>query len=330
MLNVFLTVDTEVWPFSPGWPVKRLSADKLDFSAEVEGYILGRTSRGNVGLPYQIEVLRRSGLKATYFVEALFAGRAGEQHLCEIVRVLQEGGQDVQLHVHTEWLGELSHEKLPSNFRQHIRQFSEFDQTRIIARGINNLRDAGATNVCAFRAGNFGANFDTLRALANNGIHIDSSYNSCFLDAECQMRTVESMLQPRTIHGVCVFPVTTFVDFPGHERPAQLCACSFQELTKALLQAWRNKQYSFVIVWHPFELMKDVRNPAKRRPDLINVRRFERLCEFLSNNRDKFRSSTFSDVDILKVPVLENIARIRSPLRYTAWRYAEQIASRLL
>ena len=51
-------------------------------------------------------------------------------------------------------------------------------------------------------------------------------------------------------------------DYPGHVRPAQLGACSFQELKAALLQAWRAGWYSFVIVWHGFELTAQVREPA--------------------------------------------------------------------
>lgn len=36
MLNVFLTVDTEIWPFVAGWPVNALPPSKSDFSAEIE------------------------------------------------------------------------------------------------------------------------------------------------------------------------------------------------------------------------------------------------------------------------------------------------------
>ena len=330
MLNVFLTVDTEIWPYAPGWPVNALPADKADFSQEVDAYIFGKTSRGEFGLPFQMDVLNRHGLKAVYFVEALFASVVGLETLARIVGLIRDRGHEVQLHIHTEWLREIARPDLPAQFRQHIRQFPADEQARIIAHGIANLRAAGASKVCAFRAGNFGANFDTLRALTSNGMLYDTSHNACFLDAECQMRTDEPLLQQRMIDGVYEFPVSTFSDYPGHVRPAQLCACSFQELESALLQAWRAGWYSFVIVWHGFELIRNVREPGRRRPDWINIRRFERLCGFLAANRDKFRTAVFSEIDARTIPSAGMVHRIKSPLRNTAWRFAEQIASRLL
>jgi hypothetical protein len=39
-----------------------------------------------------------------------------------------------------------------------------------------NLSEAGALNVGAFRADNYAANFDTLRAFAQHRIQLDSSY----------------------------------------------------------------------------------------------------------------------------------------------------------
>ena len=50
MLNVFITVDVEVW--CDGW-------DQLDakFSDAFQRYIYGRTAHGNYGLPYQLQLL---------------------------------------------------------------------------------------------------------------------------------------------------------------------------------------------------------------------------------------------------------------------------------
>ena len=329
MLNVFLTVDTEVWPFATDWPGNSLPHSK-DFSAEIAGYIHGETDSGDYGVPFQMEILNRNKLKATYFVEALLAGRVGVGPLRDIVGQVQAGGHDVQLHVHTEWLRELADPDLPAEFRQNMRQFSEDDQTRIISRGIANLRQAGAHNVCAFRAGNYGANFETLRALKRNGIVFDTSHNACFLDAECQLRTDELLLQPTMIDGVYEFPVSVFSDYPGHLRPAQLGACSFQELKAALLQAWTAGWYSFVIVWHGFELLRRVTEPGRRTPDWITIRRFERLCAFLDTNRDKFRTAVFSEIDAKTIPPAGIAVALKSPLRLTAWRMAEQLASRLI
>jgi hypothetical protein len=143
-MRVFLTVDTEIWPFASGWPVRPLLPEKRDFCAEVRGYIYGDTTAGSFGIPYQLELLSRYGLKASYFVEPLFSERAGSSKLREIVDLIQEGRQEVQLHLHTEWIGELANPRLPARFRQHVREFEPDEQFAILREALALLRGAGA------------------------------------------------------------------------------------------------------------------------------------------------------------------------------------------
>jgi peptidoglycan/xylan/chitin deacetylase (PgdA/CDA1 family) len=328
VLNVFLTVDTELWPLAPDWP--RVALPSSDLAAEFDGYIRGRTASGDFGLPYQIDALNRHGLGATFFVETLFAGKAGMEPLTEIVNMVQDGGHDVQLHLHTEWMAEFSSPDLPQPVHQLLRLYTEDEQTRIVAKGLADLRQAGARTVCAFRAGNFAANFATLRALARNGLLYDSSHNSCFFDSTCHLLTEKPMLQPQMIEGVLEFPVSTFSDYPGHTRPAQLCACSAREMQIALLRAWEAGWSSFVILWHSHELLSNVRSPGRRKPARIQLARFERLCAFLAGHPDKFRISTFSGLDHGRLELAGNDGPIASPAQHAAWRVVEQIASRLL
>ena len=116
MLNVFLTIDTEIWPHSPGWPVKPLPSDKCDFTEEIAAYIYGTTPKGDFGLPYQTRQFKEHGLKANYFVETLFSERSGDSTLTDVVNLIQNHGHEVQLHLHTEWLSEISDRNIPAQF----------------------------------------------------------------------------------------------------------------------------------------------------------------------------------------------------------------------
>jgi len=329
-MDVFLTVDTEVWPIADGWPSKPLPADRADFTQELRGYIYGDTPAGQFGLPYQVQLLARHGLQATYFVEPLFAERAGRSHLREIVDLIQARGQEVQLHIHTEWLGELRDALLPSAFRQHIRQFDENEQAAIIARALDLLRISGAKDLCAFRAGNYGASLATLRALSRCGLRFDSSYNAAFLGSSCDMPTAHMVLQPRAMEGIVEYPVTVFSDPIGRLRHAQLCACSFGEIKEALNKGFQAGWDCFVIVLHSFELVRNVRDPARRKPNWVTVRRFDKLCEFLANNRDRFSTRVFSDLPANRTPPATVNVPQRVSVRNTVWRLAEQATSRWL
>ncbi len=334
-LNVFITVDTEVWPCTPNWR-------ETGLSQEMDRLIYGTTREGEYGLPFQIDRLNKYGLKAVFFVESLFACAVGLDPLNKIVKMIQNGGQEVQLHIHTEWLARMTQSILPGKTGQHLKDFSLEDQALLIEQGLQNLQACGVQNLCAFRAGNYGANLDTLHALAQNGILYDASHNTCYLDSHCDIQTPDLLLQPQKINGVYEFPISFIRDYPGHYRHMQLCACSWLELKNALLEAWKQGWYSFVLVLHSFELVKSksryefelakprIRYEEKLSVDRIVTERFERLCRFLTDNRDKFRTAVFSEIAPDMIPPALPSRPLRSRIYYTGLRYIEQLRSRLL
>ncbi len=322
MLEVLITVDTEAWPTGPdlSWP---------SFLEDVRQDIYGVTPQGEFGIRFQIDLLNGYGLKASFLVESLFAEVIGQGPLREVVEVIQEGGHEVQLHLHTEWLEKMTNSILPGRTGKNMRDFTEDEQTILIARGLENLRGSGARNVCAFRAGNFGANWDTLRALARNGLLYDTSHNTCYLNSACDMPTKEPFLQPKEIDGIYEFPVSFFQDVWRHYRPAHITACSSSEMEYALLEAWKRGWRSFVIVSHSFELIHRLRKESKRVvPDRIAVKRFERLCWFLARNKDKFCTTMFSKLVFNDIHTCRPTRPIRSNLFRTGRRYSEQLFRR--
>lgn len=332
MLDLYITVDTELWPFSPGWPVTPLLADVSDFDAEFAVYFDGHTARGDFGVPYQLALLDRYGLKASYFVEPLFSLVAGADYLQRMVACIESAGQEAQLHLHTEWLGEIRHPKLPAVRQQHLRQYNLAEQTCIIEVASKLLQQAGAPAPCAFRAGNYGANFDSLKALAANGIRFDTSHNYCYLHDACGLDTQSQMLGPKTIDGVIEFPVAYFSDYSGHFRHLQFCACSLTELKHVLLQAERRGWSSLVMVMHPFELIRKREDLSLRggaQPIYSYVRRFELFCKFLSEQRDRIRTCHFRDLELsLQLSASPEQVLFSHPWR-TVGRMAEQLLARL-
>ncbi len=349
MLNVFLTIDTEVWPSEPGshecgagFPPANESAAWKGCSTlhqDIERDIYGVTPDGEFGLRFQLERFKEYGLKATFFVESLFSHVVGTGPLREIVATIQDAGHDVQLHIHTDWLARMNVGQafsLPTNQQPGrlphscMKDFSEDQQAELIERALERLRECGAEHVCAVRAGHYGANFDTLRALARNGIQFDTSHNTCYLKSDCAMRTAEPLLQPKMIDGVYEFPVNFFRDWPGHYRHTQLTACSIGELKNALWQAHGRGWYSLVIVSHSFELFK--RRMHTGRPpgaDRIILKRFEQFCRFLADNSDKFRVMTFSEVAPASIPEATICEPLGSNVFRTARRYTQQLARRM-
>jgi hypothetical protein len=325
MLRVFFTVDTEAHPASKNWAERGLAA-------EIRRDIVGMTPEGEFGAFYQAKTLEQFGLKGVFFTEALFSYSAGLDALRTVVAGIQDRGHEVGLHLHPEWLKRAPQVSvLPGKEGNMMRLFSEDDQTTLIGKGVEQLQKAGVEKVYSFRAGGYAANFDTLRALARNGVLYDSSHNFCWMGNTCDMPTDEPLLQPRLLHGVYEFPVTFFADWPGHFRHAELCACSFGELQIALMRAWRENWHSFVIVSHSFELIKRLSRDGGPvgAADKTVIRRFRRLCEFLAANRDKFQTSTFRELDRSELPSRSYTKPLSGFLPHTAWRFAEQAVRRV-
>lgn len=314
MIDVFFTVDVEIWCDS--WN----NIDK-EFPSAFKRYIEGPTSRGRYGLPYQIDVLNQHNLKGVFFIEPLFALRCGQQALDDIVGLVRQGGQEVQLHLHTEWLDE-SREPLFEGYqpkRQHLRYFNLAEQTRLIAKGREMLHQAGVRDINAFRAGSFAFDRNTLSALAANKIPFDSSYNASMFGSDSGIFPGLRLVEPVEFEGVHEYPMTVFKDGTSALRHTQLTACSTEEMQSLLWQALEQRRKSFVILSHGFELL----NKAKDRPDDVVVKRFHKLCAFLDRHRDSFRTCGFQGLTPLSVAAQPE--PLQSPFHRTGARMLTQL-----
>lgn len=324
-MTVFLTVDTEFWPRNPGFG-SRGQAIRQDLARDFQRDIYGVTGRGDFGIRFQMDLLGSHGLRGVFFVESLFASILAPEPLQDIVTQVQAAGHEVQLHIHTEWLQLPMAAILPGRTGHHIREFTLDEQRLLISLGRDNLYQAGSKRICAFRAGNYGANRDTLRALASLGIPFDTSHNAAYLGTSCRIDTQEPLRQPTRIEGVLELPVTCFADMPWHVRPAQISACSAEEMRGALTKAWRAGWPYFVIVTHSNEIL----NRRGDGPNPVILDRYRDLCRFLGANADKFTTGTFGDLERAEAPLPTPPAPIHSsPLR-TARRLGEQLVQRWL
>ena len=317
MLDVFVTVDVEIWCDS--WH----GMDEK-FPRAFERYIYGPTPTGQYGLPYQLSVLNNHGLAGVFFVESLFSTRFGPEPLAEIVDLIARAGQEMQLHLHTEWVDEASQPLLGNvqGKRQRLRHFSLEEQTELISIGKRLLQQAGVDGMSAFRAGSFGFNRDTLTALANNQLFLDASYNATMFGPDSGVLPGVTVVEPVECGGVVEYPMTVFSDGTRRLRHAQVTACSYTEMEGLLWSALEARRQAFVILLHNFELL----NRARTAADPVVVDRFRRLCAFLDRNRDSFRVRGFNGLQ--PKAVQHQPAALASTGWKTAGRMFEQLARR--
>lgn len=276
MTAVYLTIDTEYTAHLPGaggGPGERA----LNFARS----ITCDTPAGSVGTGYQMDVLDRHELKAVFFVDPMPALDWGVSAIADVVEPILTRGHDVQLHCHTEWLDFVTGSSIvDGRTGRNLKDFSTDDQFEILRFARDTLIAAGAPAPMAFRAGNYGANDDTLRVLAELGIGYDSSHVPALITAhsDCSIALGQADRQPKEHCGVVEVPVGCIGTHGGRLRHGQLTALSRRELLAAIRYAQFCGHESFTLVSHSFELL----SRDRLRKNKLLVRRFERFCASIS------------------------------------------------
>lgn len=309
MTDVLITVDTELSAsgYQKGWSPAR----------NLESSIFGKCAAGAFGIEMQMEMMERHGLKGVFFIDPMPGLLYGQELVDRMVAPVLTRGHEVQLHIHTEWLEYLEREKAPVATRgRNIGDFSLADQTQLLKMAATMLERAGAPRPIAFRAGNYGASDDTLRALAAIGISYDSSFNPAYAGAPCTIDLPTNQIASTERHGIIEVPVAAIFALPGKVRPAQVCAMSGWEMTRAIKWAAAQKQPHFAIVTHSFELLSRDRS----QPNHEVIRRFRTMCESIANN-GALRSAGFGDIaPLTDTPGLTRLPanRVRTAMRVGA------------
>lgn len=282
-LKVFITIDTEVWEFYE------------NINDNINSGLWGITNTGEYGLKFQLEKFREYNLKATFFLEPFFSYHSGTEPLLEAITQIRSFNQELGLHVHTEWLQGINELDFKVNeIYNNIGEFELKEQEAILKDGLKLLQMCGGGEIDCFRAGNYGADNNTLKALHNIGIRYDTSYNHSYLGSPCNIEK-STKTSPYTAEKTTEYPITQFFDYPNHYRHLQLSACSFSEIKDVLLSNWANEQYCCVLVMHSFEWIKRVKDKNIHVLDPICLKRFEDVCQFLAENTDKFKTSSYAE-----------------------------------
>lgn len=306
---VLITVDTEL---SAG-----LFQRGADAARNFAASITGRTNAGDFGVGWQMDMLDRYGLTGVYFVDPMPGLVYGDAVVAAMVEPILSRGHEVQLHIHTEWL-EWAMDAPVAARACNIGDFSFDDQLMLLSHARDALVRAGAPPPVAFRAGNYGADDDTLRALAMLGMRWDSSFNADYVGGVCRIGLPASTIDPVPLHGLTEVPVAGIEDRPGHMRPAQVCALSAAEMRAGLLHAEQSGRPAFAIVCHSFEMLS--RDRQRRNPSVMA--RFEAMCQTIAQ-RPGLRSSGFAGLT-LDAPC-QAPARAPADALRTAMRIGEQL-----
>lgn len=311
MTRALITIDTE------------LSASRqragMPFVENLRLSLTGSTDAGEFGIGWQMDRMDAWGIKGVFFVDPMPGLIHGPDLVARMVEPILSRGHEVQIHIHSEWLEWAKDSPVEGRTGRNIGDFALNDQIELINWARNALITAGVPSPNAFRAGNYGANDDTLRALAQLGIIWDSSYNADYAGKPCHITLVPDTIDPTSIEGVAEAPVAGIWDKPKHFRPAQVCALSSAEMVHGLTHAATSGAHSFVVVSHSFEML----SRDRMRPNRLVMKRFDALCRAIGTD-ERVTPSGFFDLPPPPSTTSPNRSRLAPSRTRTAWRIAEQ------
>ncbi len=305
-MDIFLTVDVECY--------------SGDYEREVHGN--GR------GLAYVLDACRRHGAKATFFVEALGATRWGVSPVQRLCGMIRGAGQDVQLHIHPVAAKVDGFEDRGDVLWQHDMK----TQARLISAGMRVLRECGAGDAAALRAGDFAANEDTIKAMEDCGIGTGSNRD---LDTRCSTRSRLNDFFPvrndvSRMGSVIDVPVTAlrsslpFLD--GRYRHMEISAMGLREMRDGLSRMAVAGYSCAGIFTHPAEYFRIVNGETGSIRK--NCRRLEGLLEFVKSRNDMRMLTIRECAEKCAMPASQP-PEIRANLIFSIMRVIEQIVDRM-
>lgn len=229
-----------------------------------------------------VELLDKFNVKATFFVDVYEYARFNEKEFKELCQNIQKRGHDVQLHTHPVWV-------YNSN-RKLMYQYTLKEQIEIIKQGKELIKKWIGVCPIAHRAGGYGADKNTLIALRENDILIDSSnfygHPNCKIDLT-KNQTVEK-------GGIIEVPITIFkrtyqirVGPYKFKRERYIKTdinwATLEELKLFIQEANINNIKLINIFLHSYSLI-DFKNFSNPQPNFNMREKFEQFLEFITND----------------------------------------------
>jgi len=202
--------------------------------------------------------------------------RFNKESVRYIPQYLEKKGHDVQLHTHPYWC----------YGREHMWQYSLPEQTNIIKEGRELLFEWLGRYPIAHRAGAYGINRDTIKALQANNMYIDSSMY--FQHNNCKINWSKNQLVEK--NNVVEIPVTGFFrqkcitlgDYKLKYRKkfikTDIDWCTMDELVHFVRQAKNNNIKFMNLFIHSYSLLK---HDGRFRHFKLDIKKGQTLSEFL-------------------------------------------------
>ncbi len=256
----------------------------------LEDMVYGRIGDKYYGIEKIMDICDEYSVKATFFVDVYEFKHFGEQAMKDICLLVKGRGHDVQLHTHPFWAYDRS--------RGHMALYSLAEQKKIISEGKELIYKWLNEYPIAHRGGDFGVDYNTLIALKENKIPIDSSM--LYQWPLCELNTpILTINAASNYDGVVEIPMTvySYFKYKGHQftRAFDINANIYAEIKKAVDNALVCNLKIIVLCLHSFSFVKWDKKHINYQPDIKALNRFRKVLKYLASN-DNIQILSFKEL----------------------------------
>lgn len=261
------------------------------FTADVEGHvgvdpvkhlIYGETKNGKLcGIDMLMDMLDEYMIKGIFFVDIAEAWDYGEDSITEVLKHIKERGHDVGVHIHPEHMADRK--------RLFLAEYNKGEQYEMIRKCTEFYQKVLGEPPKAFRAGKYGANWETLDILADMGYKVDFSqfYGQkwCYIDPPCTY-----IRRKRLKNGLVEVPVTVFKSFSKkfYSRIDKIDVGQLFPEFKRVMKLLSSCNYcdTVVLFAHSFSLIDWRKKPNTPTYSRIKYKRMKKQLAYVTGNSD--------------------------------------------
>ena len=248
-----------------------------------ENTILNKNRRSS-GLLQILKMMSKFNFRAVFFVNVFEESIWNKDVMIKICKNISATGGDLQLHVHPVWRYNKS--------KKHLWQYALDEQIKIIKDGKELLKEWTGEYPLAHRAGAYGLNNDTLKALRINNISIDSSM--FYSHPNCKVTWTKNKVVEK--NGTVEIPVTGFyrntcwkfgpLTFKKRRKfiKTDIDWATLDELKYFVEKAKKHDIRVMNLFMHSYSLLKFDQNFSNAEPDWDDINKLNDFLSFVSSD----------------------------------------------
>lgn len=259
--------------------------------------IWGKVGEEYYGIPKIIEICDQYSVTGLFFVDIPEIYDCGYEKIKEVVLYILEKGHDVGMHIHPH--------HFPDETRHFLFDYSYDEQYEIIKKCTDAFVEMTGKPPVSFRAGKYGANYDTLKIIDELGYKYD--FSEFYSQKWCGINPPLCYTLPVKFLGLTEFPVTVFesLDIKNiyHRYDKLEITDNPNELLHVLKQYLKlPREGAISLFLHSFSFLDYLNTPDEPKLSAKRLNNFKRALKKISCLKE---FEFVSENDLMNIPVAE-------------------------